>query len=228
LEEATIIPERGRARLRAERRRAADAFNAWTAPSRERNAAAIYLLGPRRPRPYDGLLARIYFAITPFVWREVGETPGHLDPLLSGVEASPAPSRVLDVGVGAGHSSAAIADRWPNATVVGVDLSGPMVREAQRLHQRPNLSYRQGSTARLPFADGSFDLVTVLNAVPDLDEIHRLMAPRASAVVASSFHRRPPAEHEGVILARWTQAGFERVNCGDGPHGHWDLFQRSQ
>ena len=204
----------------------AQTFNERTAPSRERTAASVYLLGSMRPRPYDGLVTRAYFALTAFVWAEVGDTPGHLDALLAGVARCEHPRRVLDLGVGAGHSSAALADMWPDATVTGVDLSGSMVRAARRLHQRPNLSIRRASTSHLPFPDSEFDVTTVLNAVPDLDELHRVLRKGGVAVAASSFHDRPATEDGAVIAARWRQAGFEHIEGAEVPHGHWDAYRR--
>jgi len=204
----------------------AQTLNEWTAPSRERNAAALYLLGPMRPRPYDGVVTRAYFALTAFVWAEIGTGDEHLDALLSGLAGCGEPRRVLDVGMGAGHSSAALAERWPGAEVTGVDLSGAMVRAARSLHQARNLSFRRSSTARLPFPDSFFDMATVLNAVPDLDELRRVLQPGGDAVVASSFHDRPSPEDGGVISARWLQAGFDHVEGSEVPHGHWDRYRR--
>lgn len=204
----------------------AQTFNEVTAPSRERTAAAVYLLGSMQPRPLDRFVTRTYFALTAFVWAEVGQATDHLDALVAGVERCESPRRVLDLGVGAGHSSAALADLWPGAEVVGVDLSRAMVRTARRLHRRPNLTFRQASTSKLPFPTSHFDVATVLNAVPDLDELHRVLSSAGVTVAASSFHERPPAEDGGVIAARWRQAGFDHVDGSEVPHGHWDRYRR--
>ena len=42
-----------------------------------------------------------------------------------------APTRVVDVGSGAGQLTARLADRWPDATVVGVDSSPEMIAKAR-------------------------------------------------------------------------------------------------
>jgi len=157
---------------------------------------------------------------------EIGTGDEHLDALLSGLADCGEPGRVLDVGMGAGHSTAALAERWPAAEVIGVDLSGGMVKAARSLHRAGNLSFRRSSTARLPFPDGFFDVATILNAVPDLDELRRVVRPGGNAVVASSFHDRPSSEDQGVISARWHQAGFDHIEGSEVPHGHWDRYRR--
>src|SRR5439155_19928690 len=43
------------------------------------------------------------------------------------------PARVLDLGTGTGKGARVVAKLFPDAEVVGVDLSGPMIEEARRL-----------------------------------------------------------------------------------------------
>jgi trans-aconitate methyltransferase len=75
--------------------------------------------------------------------------------------------RVLDLGCGTGHLTAAVDAA--GASVVGVDASGEMVAEARATH--PSLAFVRGDVRRLPF-DGSFDGVlsnAVLHWVADQD-----------------------------------------------------------
>lgn len=69
-------------------------------------------------------------------------------------------ARVLDLGCGAGHVGFQVAEAARE--VVAYDLSAAMLEvvaaEAAR-RGLDNLSTRQGSAERLPFADGDFDLV---------------------------------------------------------------------
>src|SRR5438128_904644 len=65
------------------------------------------------------------------VWhRMVG--PGHLAPLEAALDALGAvPARVLDLGTGTGAGALALAARFPQADVVGIDLSPGMIQRAR-------------------------------------------------------------------------------------------------
>jgi len=70
--------------------------------------------------------------------------------------------RVLDIGTGPGRLPLLIAGRNPVIQVTGIDLSGDMVKIAERKadeHGLKNVTFRQGSAAALPFGDREFDLV---------------------------------------------------------------------
>src|SRR5882757_1470762 len=66
---------------------------------------------------------------------------------------------VLDIGCGDGRTTAVIAQRVPNGTVLGVDLSADMVQHASDcfgdIH---NLAFQQADASALPF-DSRFTLV---------------------------------------------------------------------
>jgi ubiquinone/menaquinone biosynthesis C-methylase UbiE len=59
--------------------------------------------------------------------------PTHLAPFEAALAAvDPAPSSALDLGTGTGQGAFAIADRFPDAQVVGVDLAQAQLAEAMR------------------------------------------------------------------------------------------------
>jgi len=68
------------------------------------------------------------------------------------------PSLVLDVATGSGDLAAAIRKNFPSARVVGADFCRPMLEVARR-QGLPELVEADG--LHLPFADGTFDAVTV-------------------------------------------------------------------
>jgi SAM-dependent methyltransferase len=73
--------------------------------------------------------------------------------------------RALDVGCGTGHSTVALL---PLAkSVVGLDSSRFMLAQAER---HPAIDYRCGYAEALPFARGSFDLLTVCSAYHWFDQ----------------------------------------------------------
>lgn len=92
-------------------------------------------------------------------------------------------ARVLDIGTGTGVVvEAAQATAGPDAVVIGVDASVPMVIEGRRA--RPGLRLAAAQVIDLPFRDGRFDVVTaafVLSHFTRLDtamfDILRVLAP---------------------------------------------------
>jgi ubiquinone/menaquinone biosynthesis C-methylase UbiE len=117
--------------------------------------------------------------------------PAHLQPYEAALAAvDPAPARALDLGTGTGEGAFAIARRFPQSEVVGVDLADAMLAEATR-KTPPELAERvrfeQGDALALPFPDGSFDLVAHANMIPFFDELARVTAPRGQAVFAFSL-----------------------------------------
>lgn len=68
------------------------------------------------------------------------------------------PRRVLDLATGSGDLAATLVARCPEAEIVGADFCAPMLREARK-RNLPALLVADGMA--LPFADRSFDAVTV-------------------------------------------------------------------
>ncbi|WP_153396242.1 demethylmenaquinone methyltransferase [Ornithinicoccus halotolerans] len=94
--------------------------------------------------------------------------------------------RVLDIAAGTGTSSEPFAAA--GATVVPADFSLGMLREGRR--RRPGLAFTAADALALPFADGSFDAVTMsfgLRNVADpaaaLAEFHRVTRPGGRLVL---------------------------------------------
>ncbi len=74
------------------------------------------------------------------------------------------PRRVLDLGCGTGDLARQVARRYPRAEVVAADFTAPMLANARARNRKAPEGRRIGlaraTAMRLPFADGSFDLVT--------------------------------------------------------------------
>jgi ubiquinone/menaquinone biosynthesis C-methylase UbiE len=105
------------------------------------------------------------------------------------------PARVLDLGTGTGAGALVLARRFPDAQVVGVDLSEAMLAQARRntpadLAQR--LTFEAGDASGLRFGDGEFDLVAHANMIPFFDEVARLVAPGGHALFAFSSGAQTP------------------------------------
>jgi ubiquinone/menaquinone biosynthesis C-methylase UbiE len=140
----------------------------------------------RRPvlwRLLRGRMRDMFERIAPTWETRIG--PHHLGALRLALDDIAPPARVLDVGTGTGVAALALADLFPSAEVTGVDLSPAMLAEAERKGGR--VRYEVADAADLPFGDGSFDLVVLMNAVPFFDELARVTAP--GGTVAFSFSR---------------------------------------
>jgi ubiquinone/menaquinone biosynthesis C-methylase UbiE len=93
--------------------------------------------------------------------------------------ASVAPGQaVVDVACGTGIVARTVADvQGGQGRVVGLDLNESMLDVARRV--RPDIEWRQGDAARLPFADGVFDVALCQMAFmffPDRTQVLREMA----------------------------------------------------
>ena len=121
--------------------------------------------------------------------------------------------RILDLGCGPGRLTVALKERFPDAEVWGIDVSGPMVRYA---HMRAadlgkEVHFVQGLAEDTGFPDGHFDLVysyILFHEVPAsvtraiVKEVHRITRP--GGVFQSGDFRadqRPPTPYRS--FRRW-------------------------
>lgn len=115
--------------------------------------------------------------------------PHHLGALDLALADVPPPRRVLDLGTGTGVVAQAAAERYPDAEILGIDVSPAMIEEARRkipsaLAER--VRFEVGDASALECEDGSFDLVTLLNMIPFFDELARVTAPGGMVVLSFS------------------------------------------
>jgi demethylmenaquinone methyltransferase/2-methoxy-6-polyprenyl-1,4-benzoquinol methylase len=103
--------------------------------------------------------------------------------------------RVLDLAAGTGTSSQPFADR--GATVVPCDFSLGMLRVGKQA--RPALPFTAGDGTRLPFADDTFDAVTIsfglrniVDPLAGLAEMRRVTRPGGRIVVCEFSHPTNP------------------------------------
>jgi ubiquinone/menaquinone biosynthesis C-methylase UbiE len=150
----------------------------------------------RRPRlwPLVRPLMRFQFDQLAPRWDSLREA-GYLDAFERGLAEIEEPRRVLDVGTGTGLGAFTLAARFPDAEITGVDLAADMVSEARRKADAAlgdRVRFEVADAARLPFPDGSFDLVTLNNMIPFFDELARVLLPGGTALVAFSWGSETP------------------------------------
>ena len=121
--------------------------------------------------------------------------------------------RCLDIACGTGDVCELLSLKYPDADVVGVDISEPMLTIARARMSGPSVTFREGDMCRMDFPDGSFDIVTggyALRNAPDLKqalaEIRRVLKPGGSAAFLD--FSKPPSRVfqclEFLVLAVWT------------------------
>jgi arsenite methyltransferase len=123
--------------------------------------------------------------------------------------------RVLDVGCGAGTDTLVAAQMvGPDGRVTGIDMTPEMLARARAAAEEmgtTNVQFVEGDVERLPFADGSFDVVMsngVIDLIPDKDavfwELLRVLRPGGRIQIADVTIQRPVSEEGRRDIDLWT------------------------
>ena len=148
-------------------------------------------------------LTRMFDGLAPTWETRIG--PHHLSALDLALEDVVSPVRILDLGTGTGVVAQALAERYPEAKVVGIDLSSGMIEEARR-KLPPELAgrvgFEVGDASALACADGAFDLVVLSNMIPFFDELSRVVAPGGTLVLSFSKGAETPIYVTSEVLRR--------------------------
>jgi SAM-dependent methyltransferase len=179
----------------------------------------------RRPALWRLLRAplRLQFDHLAPKWDEI-RMPDHLEAFERALEqVDVPPRRVLDLGTGTGAAAFALARRFPEAEVVGLDLSRPMVEEARR-KTPPELAdrvrFEVGDASALPFEDRTFDLVSLANMIPFFDELARVVAPGGYVVFGFSGGSDTPIYvPPGRLRDELARRGFDHFSQIEGSRG---------
>lgn len=111
-----------------------------------------------------------------------------------------APESILDVGCGGGLFAIAMSKKFPQAKVVGVDISEEAIsfaKEQQAALRLPNLSFTVPTTTRLNYAPQSFDVVTATLVCHHLTDDELVLFLKDTyqiamkAVILNDLHRHP-------------------------------------
>ena len=153
---------------------------------------------------------------------DANESPNRTQSLLAATDSVGDPKRILEIGTGTGSGAAVLRARFPEAEVTGVDLSPEMIRIAQAKVR--GVTFEPADASRLPFADGSFDLVTQNNVPVYFNEIARVLAPGGRVLITSTFGPATPyyTPHK-LLQRRFGKLGFTDMRSEQAPPGDWFL-----
>lgn len=131
---------------------------------------------------YDGMITCSTLPgrlICKLVWDMNQQKNNHyLELALSGIPQDFS-GKMLEVPVGTGVLTMPVYERLSEADIICLDYSSDMMERAKRQAKKQglkNVSFVQGDVGKLPFSDGSFDLVLSLNgfhAFPDKEAAYR-------------------------------------------------------
>ncbi len=122
-----------------------------------------------------------------------------LDGMLDGLD----PDRILEIGVGEGHVTERLGERFPGVSVIGVDLPDEELAGDWRA---AGLVCLFGDATRLPVPDRSFDLVLaieVLEHIPGPDAALAELARVCSGTLVASVPREPIWRAGNVARGRY-------------------------
>lgn len=121
--------------------------------------------------------------------------------------------RILDAGCGTGECSSRLAEMFPRATVLGVDILDHHLALARERHARfgARLRFEHQSIFEIPAADGTYDL-TVCRHV-----IHSI--PHADRVIAELARVTKPGGRLHLIPEDYDMLHFQRGSLD--PRGFW-------
>jgi ubiquinone/menaquinone biosynthesis C-methylase UbiE len=141
--------------------------------------------------------------------------PPPLTPLAAAVLHVGVPERVLQVACGDGDGALFLAREFPVARVRGIDADVDQVSVASRrvgLDPEGRVAFKVGGPRRIPYPDGHFDLVAVLDARPKAAELARVLRPGGHLILAATRGESIDGGLRGRFLERGLRSrGFEEI-----------------
>lgn len=153
----------------------------------------------------------------------------HLAPLVAALDRIPAhPAHILDIGTGTGAAALELADRYPEAEVVGIDASASMIAQAQTkvADRSERVRFLLADIADFEH-ESSFDLITMLNMPPFFDKVAALLRPGGIVINAASHGSRTPFSTPPRLLQRgFERRGLHTIAVGQAGSGGYYLARR--
>jgi ubiquinone/menaquinone biosynthesis C-methylase UbiE len=141
---------------------------------------------------------------------------------------------ILDVGCGGGRTVSKLAARVSLGKVCGIDYSPDSVAASRRKNARAiaagRVEIQQGSVSKLPFPDGSFDLITAVEThffwpdLPaDMREVFRVLKPGGSFIAIVEVYKGALRMAEHLSRNNAEQAGMNLLSVDE----HRELFAKT-
>ncbi|HEY7901011.1 MAG TPA: class I SAM-dependent methyltransferase [Caulobacteraceae bacterium] len=132
------------------------------------------------------------------------------------------PQRIIDLGATTGHNLLPVAQAFPEAEVIGVDVGAPVLRYAAARATAlgvDNVRFIQADASRLgQFEDGAFDLVMSTMF------LHELSLPALDAILAES-HRLLA---EGGLMINMEQPAYAGMGPFEQAMRDWDAHYNNE
>ncbi|HVW47110.1 MAG TPA: class I SAM-dependent methyltransferase [Solirubrobacterales bacterium] len=150
-------------------------------------------------------------------------SPPPLTPLAAAVLHVGTPERVLQVACGDGEGALFLAREFPAARVRGIDADAEKIAAAGRrvgLDPEGRVAFKRGGPRRIPYPDGNFDLVAIVDGRPAAGELARVLRPGGHLILVATNGAPLGSGPSGWLLRRGLRArGFEPAEeerAGDG------------
>ena len=154
---------------------------------------------------------------------------------IAGYVKIPNGGECLDIGCGSGALTIAVAKRNPGAVVTGVDrwgkeyasFSKSLCEKNAEAEKVRNVLFEKGDATSLPFADGTFDVITsnyVYHNIPSNDRQKILMESlrtlkKGGAFVIHDIMSKAKYGDMDAFVERLRKDGYEEVNLADTTDG---------
>ena len=119
-----------------------------------------------------------------------GQDDKYLHSLLTHLAAERRSFSLLDIGCGIGYVAMATKALFPDAEVVGVDVSPAVVAEAKQLDSQHLIQYDVSTESSMPYENDRFDFAVCRMSIhhypgvpKHLREVHRLLKPQGTYLI---------------------------------------------
>lgn len=132
------------------------------------------------------------------------------------------PRRILDLGTTTGHNLLPVAQAFPDAEVIGVDVGAPVLRYAAARASAlgvDNVRFVQADATNLAqFEDGSFDFVMTTMF------LHELSLASMDAIFRETYRLLSP----GGLMLNMEQPAYEGMGVFEQTMRDWDAFYNNE